>query len=42
MSVRGHQAIFAAVQAHDGIAARQVMEDHLRKVRALIAKATRS
>lgn len=39
-SVRGHQAIFDAVQAHDGLAARQAMEDHLRDVRELIARAT--
>ena len=42
LSVRGHQAIFDAVQAHDGLGARQAMEDHLRDVRELIAKATRS
>lgn len=40
-SVRGHQAIFDAVQAHDAAAARQAMEDHLREVRELIATATR-
>jgi GntR family transcriptional repressor for pyruvate dehydrogenase complex len=42
ISVRGHRAIFGAVQAHDGMAARQAMEDHLRDVRELIARATRS
>lgn len=36
-SVRGHRAIFEAVQAHDGPAARLAMEDHLREVRELIA-----
>lgn len=41
-SVRGHRAIFEAVQAHDGIAARQAMDDHLRDVRELIARATNS
>lgn len=41
-SVRGHRAILDAVAAHDGLAARQAMEDHLRDVRELIAKATRS
>jgi GntR family transcriptional repressor for pyruvate dehydrogenase complex len=41
VSVRGHQAIFDAVQAQDGLAARQAMDDHLRDVRELIAKATR-
>jgi DNA-binding FadR family transcriptional regulator len=40
-SVLGHRAIFEAVQAHDGLAARQSMEDHLRDVSHLIAKATR-
>ncbi|MCU1424974.1 MAG: transcriptional regulator, GntR family [Microbacteriaceae bacterium] len=42
MSVRGHRAICDAVQAHDGLAARQAMEDHLREVRHLISKATHS
>jgi len=41
-SVRGHQEIFDAVRTHDGLAARQAMEDHLRDVSELVAKATRS
>lgn len=41
-SVRGHQEIFDAVRTHDGLAARRAMEDHLRDVRELVAKATRS
>jgi DNA-binding FadR family transcriptional regulator len=40
-SVRGHRAIFEAVQAHDGLGARQAMDDHLRDVRELIARETR-
>ena len=40
ISVRGHRAIFEAIQEHDAVAARRAMEGHLWEVRELIARAT--